>query len=1020
MYQQLVAQLSNTFSQVLLLAPENNLSQLLKGQLQKSGFNVVRLDPLGVLNSKKIQQQLQQENFYKIIVLYGWAQELADEKNLSAWLQTRREPTLIIAQLDTFPKAQLKNVVGTKKRQKQEKVIIDFVTSLPKSSLLVGLDVIEKSYPHLGLAYICRDLSLRRLFNPKIDFHFISANQFLIQNSNVILAPYNGEKYFFKASNVDSERLIAQLLRHVDLGTQTIENPEPEQPFSPPFKLKTLLGISDLDFLSTNFMQQLIVFITVQPPLSPLTNKQKPLDKELIFDSLSVDTNSALPLPQIVLPKRKPPTKTEEILLEKFEERVMTQTGFYQQPVFSPDRNLKTTKRYVNITDFNLLTQITLPHSLTSPAKAEAIKVPPIMEVGYFERSLFIQTKKNDRKREFQEATRQVLERNEQLLTVATAINKETQTTSKPLKKKNKKPAKTLVLVKKKKTSKQQRKKILAWSAITVSVLAVSSWLIVPRYQQHQRQTAFQSYFNTCYQKQNCFTQEGAQQLANLATEGVKSSNSVAALALQIQELSAQRRILDQQLARFYKTVMQKEVGDVDQEIQLVNNQAEATLDKIDLTQTTLQAATADLKTLLPELNLDSFTAELNNLKTDILLWQKYQDFFSVLADQENLDLVFALLDNTQLLSQGGQLLAFDNFKLNFGQLEKGELIPATTLIENSKIKVEANEIFTTKKPTTSIVGIYHLPFQKDFATFSDKVNKLFELEKEISPDLIIGLNLNTYAKIASLNTEKTQTEIFQDSLEKLKSSATDTRSTYLMELYQKLWLNLGSMNDQQQIATLIFTILEQINQQEIAFGSNQPGLSEFINTLGLNNDHVVTSCPASLNSQGECYLDNFSQTRSVLNGEALITQENTHFLDLQPQNVAHTRTITYKNQGDKKYSEYLSFNLPEGAQFGSLTINGATQEMDDNGGFIIDVPAQSTVMATLTFKIDRTLNKNNFVYSFSEQKQVGSWGEKLQVIFKNSLPYSPKLIAPSATIENKRINFNVVQDQSFLGAVSF
>ncbi len=135
---------------------------------------------------------------------------------------------------------------------------------------------------------------------------------------------------------------------------------------------------------------------------------------------------------------------------------------------------------------------------------------------------------------------------------------------------------------------------------------------------------------------------------------------------------------------------------------------------------------------------------------------------------------------------------------------------------------------------------------------------------------------------------------------------------------------------------------------------------------------------------------------------------------------MAHTRTITYKNLSDKKYSEYLSFNLPEGAQFGSLTINGAVQEMDDNGGFIIDVPAQSTIMATLTFKVDRSLNKNNFVYSFSEQKQVGSWGEKLQVIFKNSLPYSPKLIAPSATIENKRINFNVVQDQSFLGAVSF
>lgn len=1011
MYQKLVTQLSNTFSQVLLLAPEGNLSQLLKNQLQKSGFNVVRLDPLKILTSNKTRQQLEQENFYKIILLHGWSQNVADYRQLTTWLQTRHEPMLIISRLDSVPKTKIKNFTGLKKRQQQEKAIAYFVESLPKSSLLVGRDVVDKSSLNLGLAYICRELPNRRLFDPVLDFYFISSNQFLVQNSNVLLAPYTGEKYLFQASAIEHERLISQLLRYSDLGTQVTTEPEEGLPFTPPFKLKTLLGVSDLDFLSTNFVQQLAIFVTIQPPIQAAqtvkTDQIKPKQKN---KPPPEDNGLPIPPPRFSLPTKKAPTRTDEILLHQFEQQVMAQDSFYRSPHFSPDRSLHISQKYLEVSGCNLINQVIFPRAPAATEKTEPLKVPPILEVGYFERSLFMQTKQKTLQTELEIATNQVIARNQAQIA---------QVKERPLKTK-KKSRKNKVLVKKRSDARQLRKKILARSAIAVLSLGLLGWLIVPRYQNYQRQTALQEYFNNCYQQQSCLTQESAERIADLADEGMRSSDSVATFALQIKELSAQQKLFNQQLARLYKTIIQAEVGDVNQELELVNNQATASLDKIETTETSFQAAAADLKAILPDLDLDIFTNELSNLKTEILLWQKYQDLFAVLAEQENVNGTLALLDNINLLSQGGQLLAFNNFKLQFGQLSDGSFTTAQDLAKNSKIKVEPNEIFKTDKNSSQISGIYHLAFQSNFSTFSEKVEKLLELGKDVPSDLVIGINLNTYSQLAGLAQGKEPQIIFDEVKQSLADLKGEKREAYLTDLYQKLWLSLSKENDQQEIAKLVFALLKQINQQEIAFGSKQPGLAELINTLGLNNDHLVASCPTSLNAQAECYLDSFSQTRSVLTGKELLTQENTHFIELQAQTAAHTRTLTYKNSGNQSYSEFLIFNLPEGATSVNLTINGAVQEVDENGGFIIKVPAQSTVMATLTFKVERTLNKSNFIYSFSEQKQAGSWGEKLQVIFKNSLPYSPKVIAPSATIESKRIGFNRVQDQSFLGAVAF
>ena len=145
------------------------------------------------------------------------------------------------------------------------------------------------------------------------------------------------------------------------------------------------------------------------------------------------------------------------------------------------------------------------------------------------------------------------------------------------------------------------------------------------------------------------------------------------------------------------------------------------------------------------------------------------------------------------------------------------------------------------------------------------------------------------------------------------------------------------------------------------------------------------------------------------------------HTVTLKNQETVHTRVLNYINNSDTDVVETLAFQLPETTI--STAFSFANQEdfvSNADGSFALLLPAHQTVTATLTYIIPRALEQNNFVYSFAEQKQAGAFGQNTQVIFRNTLPYSPKVIAPSATVEGKKITFNSYQDENFLGAVAF
>ncbi len=111
---------------------------------------------------------------------------------------------------------------------------------------------------------------------------------------------------------------------------------------------------------------------------------------------------------------------------------------------------------------------------------------------------------------------------------------------------------------------------------------------------------------------------------------------------------------------------------------------------------------------------------------------------------------------------------------------------------------------------------------------------------------------------------------------------------------------------------------------------------------------------------------------------------------------------------------------MPSQATSSSFLINDTPQIPQEDGSYKITIPAGRTITATYQFSLPRSLTQNNFVYSYAEQKQAGITGQTLNVQFKNNLSYSPKVIAPSALLQNKEVFFYPSAQAKFLGAIAF
>lgn len=999
----LVTQFSSSLPKILFLAQSGSFSQKLAERLSKKGFDIQQINPFDLLTSPSLQRQLSQVNYYKIVWLFGWQLTNEPYQDMSAWLSQRLEPTLIISRLDTIPDlGQDDFLLSQKKWEKQVLALNYFDQNLPKTTLLIAQDVIVLDAPHLGLAYLCQNYHEQRLIDAHLDFRFISDSSFLSQVDSVIFAPYSGAKTIFQAAKIPHFKICDQLLA-ASAPTFHVST-RPQKPAVPEFTFipQILAGFTSLDFLTPEFLGNFSRQLLAQP-------------------------TTGLRPPQVVIvsaPKskvaQKPPLVKNTPVLQQ-----------YRQPIASSFTAL-------TVPACNLLHGVVV---CARPVKKK-ILVPPLPIVGSPTKKIPVDQYLSLAQAKLNSSTIKItpVSTTSSIKPASGAVSpsikasssvtakSSTRAQTKPPIKPKSRLARSKLLQQQVRPRQQiqpqtvKTKKTILSPFIIISPIILALCVVVtyftfltPVVETDSHQDTLARFFQTCTQT-NCLGKTESRSLAALVNND-PARDQAASFVTSLNTFSLQNELLNKQLSRFYRTILQIEPGSATQEMQLVNQHLEKDLTDLNQVQLSLQQLQNSLPQAVALAGIDDFSQQLTQTKNQLLLWQKYQEFFDALIQQDQLDIVVLLLNNNHLLSQGGQLFAFTQVLLEQGQISSHNTLSISELAKNNAVSVDLDPLFTSSASST-LSGFQNLPAQETFTQLTDKTTKILKTAKNFIPDLSLSFNLNSYSQLAAVISSQDATVIYDQTIANLNSQSTTAQESTLITLFHNFYQQLKTVPDE-KIPTLVFTFLEQIDEQEILFSSDQPSLNEMIQTLVLNGELGSHVCPTSLGGD-VCFIDHFLQRTSLVSGDRLAEQTVAHFVELKTTQTLHTRTFSFVNHSDQTVTESLQFAFPENAKNINFTLSGKKQKVSVSQGFLVTIPAQQTVTASLEFSIARTINDKNFVYSFSEQKQSGSRQQSFNLTVKNSLPYSPKIIAPHATIDNNRINFITTQDQSFLGAIAF
>lgn len=1014
MYQRLVAQFSSTLSQILLLAPASDLTRRLQEELEKHGFSVYRLSLDQLQRDPSLSRQIKQQHFYKIIALYGWEITPSDHHLLIDFLYLRHEPSLILARLDSLP------LFGKKEYSdlqtlftQQQQALNDFAVALPHTSLLIGQDILSVNICNLSLVYICHQFDRRRLFDPELNFSFASPSLFLEQTLSVIFSPYDGQKFLFQAQPLSGEKILFRLAELTGAATQIIAHPREQAQLKLAFTPQLLTGATSLKIFTQSFFNR---FLNQLDSL--------PLRRQLSRPSSS----------KSAVVKKTPPA--DQKLLQELQTQLAAKEAaiLAHYRVDREDSGLLN----INIPECNLLAG----QFICQARVPTNVKVPPQVILSFQHQAqnfvLPVQPPFNKKP----SSTNKIIVPPKKTSPQTSSLSK-LKIADKP----KRSPVVSLL-----KNTVKSRKKPITSPAVTprpshkivrvtnpqckplVSSFTKQPWVLpaiigcsfflvfffvffLPQNQLTQNQRLLRDFFAGCQEQTNCLRAPSTQEYLDQFVQD-PAQPELTAFYQTSQTFLQQKNLLEQQLTRFYRTLTNQEVGSATQEFNLIDANLEKTLTSLDQFQTSFINSQTSLTPFVPPQNLIRFQDNLNAYKNRLLLWQKYHDLFLALIQQDSFQIALLILDNIRLLNQGGQFVGSQTLGFQNGQFSNSFFLTPSQIADKSSIKVDNPALFLDLEATQDS-GLVNLPYQEKFSDFVHILDKVSVSATE-EADLSLSFNFNSYTHLAATVTDQNAAQIFTEIQQTLPLLASSQKEQFFLQLEENLGQILLSLSNQDQIVDFIFTFLEEINQQEILFSSNQPAFIELIDTLNLDHQLNSRSCPSSLGGD-TCYLDSFVQSRSLVSGASLPALHIEHTVTLKNQETVHTRVLNYINNSDTDVVETLAFQLPETTI--STAFSFANQEdfvSNADGSFALLLPAHQTVTATLTYIIPRALEQNNFVYSFAEQKQAGAFGQNTQVIFRNTLPYSPKVIAPSATVEGKKITFNSYQDENFLGAVAF
>ncbi len=560
------------------------------------------------------------------------------------------------------------------------------------------------------------------------------------------------------------------------------------------------------------------------------------------------------------------------------------------------------------------------------------------------------------------------------------------------------------------------KKNILLSAIITGFItLLIFAFFILPHRNQAFTQSNLQTYFSLCQQDGHCFD---LNRISKIYTLSFVPTAEDQVFVNDLHNHINKNLRLEKQIKSFYSVIWQKQAGDAVAEVKIINQLVDSLIQEASSLQTSFFKQKNTLSQYVSDEDLEFFNTQLSAHQQKLFALKKHLPLLEQISSIPDLNLSLILMDDRYPRSAGGLLTNIVNLKSNYGSLNNPKYHLITQISSNSVVAVATPSAVKVSNFSNKS-GLHNLSFNRPFGETAALCTQIIDKSLDFKPELVIGLNLNTLIKLRALISNEsyaqTHSSIYKDINFKTNQELEEVLSLQLKNIYEDL-----VALDYDLIIPVFSLIIEGLNQTSIQLYSTIPELTPLISQLNLDNDPNNIMCPSSLGSE-TCYLDAIAQNDNYLHQHSSLKQEINHIIDLTPEKTIHTRTIVYDNTlSNEAANTYLSFILPYGSTISSFQVDDKNKALDEYNGSSILIKAGQSSVVVLEFYLSRPIMKNNFTYSFYNQFQHGISDQILRIAVENNLPHSPKIIAPTAINEQKKIVFSTKENQSFHGAIAF
>lgn len=231
--------------------------------------------------------------------------------------------------------------------------------------------------------------------------------------------------------------------------------------------------------------------------------------------------------------------------------------------------------------------------------------------------------------------------------------------------------------------------------------------------------------------------------------------------------------------------------------------------------------------------------------------------------------------------------------------------------------------------------------------------------------------------------------------------------------------------------------LLAAIQESEMQFYSTDQSIQSTLSTLTWTGELFSPSCPSQFTT-ADCQVDTIAQVEAnvgVNKANAYLRRQISHQIEITPDKVNHTRTITFENTARTAswpkgpYQAYMRFYLPNNAQF--REVRWGQQKLDgdqirlyrEHDRLILGVPISLDVgksnQLTLSFSTPHKIAAQS-AYLLFDQKQSGRGQTDYRLTMSYPSELVPRLIAPNAESFNQELVFSPDSTRHVFAGVQF